>query len=279
MSSTKTKKKRKNKKKKASHPIAPFLLPAALVLILLAVILLAGDRTVEPAPTTAATLSPPESNPYLAEDFTYENGFLTCTVANSALGIDVSEHQTSVDWNAVKAAGVEFVMLRAGYRGYTEGELYEDSCFDAYLTGAREAGLDVGVYFFSQAVSVEEAEAEAAFLLDILEGTELEMPVVFDWEYVSGESRNGTVSGRTVTDCAIAFCDAVAKAGYDPMVYFNSDLGINMLRLRELTDYGFWLAQYSDTLDFPYRVQMWQYTHTGTVPGIEGNVDINLWLP
>ena len=102
---------------------------------------------------------------------------------------------------------------------------------------------------------------------------------VFNWEYVSDDVRTGIMNGRTLTDCAIAFCEAVEAKGYDAMVYFNQDQAKNMYRLEELTDYDFWLAMYSDQMDFPYRVEMWQYTEEGSVPGIEGNTDINLYLP
>lgn len=271
-----TSKRKKNKGKSPQLP--PFLLPALGVVLLLGLILLLGDFT-STAPDTEPTFAPPEENPYLAQDFEYEDGFLTCTVAHARLGIDVSEHQPVVDWEQVKAAGVEYVMLRAGYRGYTEGELFRDSCFESHLAGARAAGLDVGVYFFSQAITVEEAEEEAKFLLSILGREKLEMGVAFDWEYVSADVRTGSMDGRTLTDCAIAFCDAVAKEGYKPIVYFNQDQAENVYLLEELTDYDFWLAMYSDEMVFPYRVDMWQYTETGTVPGIDGNVDIDLYLP
>ena len=271
-------KKRKKKKGSQVRP-AQILLPLAGIVLLLALILLLGDFTTATAPETEPTLPAPEANPYLAEDFEYDGDYLRCKVANARLGVDVSEHQSLIDWEQVKAAGFQFAMVRAGYRGYTEGKLFADSSFEHHLQGAREAGLDVGVYFFSQAVTPAEAAEEAAFVLDALDGRKLDLPVVFDWEYVSSDVRTGIVDGRTLTDCAIAFCEAVEAEGYDAMVYFNQDQAENVYQLEELTDYDFWLAMYSDEMNFPYRVEMWQYTEEGSVPGIEGNADINLYLP
>lgn len=276
MSTTKRQKK-KTVQKQFQLPV--YVLPAAGAVLLLLLILLLGNRTTGPAVTTAPPPATPEPNPYQAGDFLQEDGYLVSAVSNSIPGIDVSEHQQAVDWTQVKDAGFEFVMVRAGYRGYTEGELYEDSMFASHLAGARDAGLEVGVYFFSQAVTVAEAREEAAFVLQLLNKNQLDMPVVYDWEYVSGDARTANMDSRTLTDCAIAFCEAVEEAGYTPMVYFNANLAQNLLLLEELTDYGFWLAMYADQMEFPHRVDLWQYTQTGTVPGIEGNVDLNLYLP
>ena len=268
---------RKKKHKIKANTALAILLPALGVLFLLALILTLGKFTAStPAETEPSVL---EENPYSASDFEYENGYLTCTAAGARLGIDVSEHQTAVDWEQVKEAGIDFVMIRAGYRGYTEGKRFRDSYFSRHLAGARAAGLDVGVYFFSQAVTPEEAREEAEFLLAILGDDEAEMGVAFDWEYVSADVRTGTVDGRTMTDCAIAFCETIAAAGYRPAVYFNQHQALEQYALEELAGYDFWLAMYTEEMNFPYRVDMWQYTEDGTVPGIEGTVDINLYLP
>lgn len=272
-------KKRNNRKRRPRPQWLNWALPAAAAAGLLAIILLLGRHTSAPTTEPKSTLPPLEANPYRAEDFQYKDGLLTCTVADTMFGIDVSEHQQTVDWTQVRQAGVEFAMVRVGYRGYTHGQLYEDEYAATNLAGASTAGLKVGAYFFSQAVTVDEAREEAAFLLDILDGMEIQMPVVFDWEYVSQDARTGTADSRTITDCAIAFCKTVKAAGYEPMVYFNQDLGENLFLLQELTDYDFWLAMYSTEMDYPYRVDMWQYTDCGSIPGIEGNVDLNLYLP
>lgn len=229
--------------------------------------------------TTEATLPPPEANPIGMGDFAMVGDYLSCLSVPSVLGIDVSEWQEEVDWQQVKAAGVEFVMIRVGWRGSVQGVLTEDTYARANYAGAKAAGLQVGVYFFSQAISVAEAAEEAEFLLDIIAQWELEMPVVYDWEFISAESRTGNVSARTLTECTKTFCDAVKKAGFAPMIYFNADQATERMYLRELTEYPFWLAQYDTVLDYPYKIDMWQYTETGAVPGISGNVDINLYFP
>lgn len=226
------------------------------------------------------TLPPPEANPIGLGEFAMEGEYLSCLSTPSVLGIDVSYWQgDAIDWQQVKDAGVEFAMIRAGWRGSEQGVLAEDDYVQTNYAGATAAGIQVGAYFFSQAVSVAEAVEEANFLLNIIKDWNVSMPVVYDWEFVSGDSRTGNVDARTLTDCTKAFCDTVAAAGYKPMIYFNADQSFNRLYLRELTQYGFWLAQYDTVLNYPYKIDMWQYTETGTVPGISGNVDINLYFP
>lgn len=195
------------------------------------------------------------------------------------LGIDVSDHQNEIDWQAVADSGVEFVILRCGWRGYTAGGLNEDEYFRQNYRSAKEAGLDVGVYFFSQAVSVEEALEEAEFVLETLDGYALTMPIVYDWEYISDEARTAAMDRRTLTDCSLAFLRRIEEAGYWPMLYYNTHQVRDLLHLSELEEYDCWLALYSDLMTFPYRIKMWQYTCTGTIPGIEGDVDINLFFP
>lgn len=245
-----------------------------------------NQPTTEPIQTTAPetyptapmepTVPEPEANPFRAEDFVYENGFLTCTAGESLVGIDVSKHQGVIDWQQVAAAGVDFVMIRAAYRGYESGQVNEDTYALANIQGAREAGLMVGVYIYSQAINVAEAVEEAQFLLNMLEGIPLELPITFDWECFSEDSRTANVSGRTVTDCAIAFCETVRAGDREAMIYFNPTQALEELSLPELTEYSFWLAQYDVQAMFPYRVDMWQYSNKGRVPGIAGNVDLNI---
>lgn len=270
----------KRKKKPGKlHRALPILVPALGAALLLELILLLGNFISSKPEATDPVPGVLEENPYQAADFKYEDGFLRCTAADARLGIDVSEHQPLIDWVQVKDSGVDFVMIRVGYRGYTEGRMFLDGCFESHLAGARAAGLDVGVYFFSQAITPEEARVEASFLLSVLGDEELDMGVAYDWEYVSTDARTGAMDGRAITDCALAFCDTITKNGHDAIVYFNQYQAENDLLLEELSDYGFWLAMYSDEMNFPYRVDMWQYTETGTVPGVDGTVDINLLLP
>lgn len=236
------------------------------------------EPTQTEAPTTEPTLPPPEANPYGPTDFQYEGKYLSCLAGDAVLGIDVSEHQEEVDWQAVKAAGMEYVIIRVGYRGYGEGTLNLDAMAQSYYEGAKAAGLKIGAYFFSQAMNTAEAEEEADFLLDAVADWEIDLPLVFDWEYISSDARTADMDPRTLTDCTIAFCERVKAAGYTPMIYFNQSQSRYLLHLAELKQYDFWLAMYSDRMTYPYKLTMWQYTCTGQVPGIEKEVDINLWF-
>lgn len=236
------------------------------------------ETTTVPPTTAEPTVPPPEAGIYGPTDFQFDGDYLTCLSGESILGIDVSEHQREVDWKQVKAAGIEFVIIRVGFRGYETGLVKPDKRALEYYQGALDAGLDIGVYFFSQATTPEEAVEEAKFVLDFTAGWDLKYPVVYDWEYISATARTANVDRRMLTDCSIAFCEEIRSAGRSPMVYFNRLQGNTMLYLYELEDYPFWLAMYSYRMTYPYKVEMWQYTNEGSVPGIEGNVDINLWL-
>lgn len=256
----------------------------AMMLALFLVMLLlpqTGPETPMPQETTteAATLPPPTENVFAPMDFGYQGDYLTCLTDKSILGIDVSRYQGQIDWQQVKDAGVEFVMIRAAFRGYGNGLLYEDANAQANYQGAKAAGLKVGAYLFSQAISVEEAQEEARYILDVTQAWELDMPLVYDWECLADDYRTVGVDARQLTDYAIAFCDTVEQAGRDSMVYFNPNQSHKQMYLAELTGYGFWLAMYTDQMNYPYKVDMWQYTNEGTVPGITGNVDINLYFP
>ena len=220
-------------------------------------------------------------NPYtlsafLGEDLTkrYEaQGYQTM------LGIDVSKFQGNIDWEQVKNAGISYVMLRIGLRGYGSGKLVMDDRFYENLRGAKEQGLKTGVYFFSAAISEEEAREEAAFVLQAIEGQEMEMPIVFDTEPILYDTaRTDELTGKQLTKITAAFCDAVQAAGYQPMVYANAKRLTTVLYLEELTAYPLWLADYRMQPDFPYAFTMWQFTESGKVPGIEGAVDIDLYL-
>ena len=180
----------------------------------------------------------------------------------------------------VKASGVEFAIIRVGYRGYGNGALMADENAQINYQNAKAAGLKIGAYLFSQAISVEEAQEEAAFFLEQIKDWELDLWAVYDWEYISAEARTANVDALTLTKCTKAFLDAVAEVGHQPMVYFNRSQSEKRLFMNTLAGYDFWLAMYHDPIDtFAHRPDMWQYTNTGRVPGINGNVDINLWFP
>ena len=252
----------------------------AMVLIVMVLLGIAAGAKPEADDPALVTSPPPVANPYRVSDFAYNaQGYLTCTAGKSVLGIDVSEFQGWIDWEQVRESGIEFVMIRLGSRGYETGEIYPDEMAQKFYDGAKAAGLQVGAYFFSQAVSVEEAMEEADFTLKIIQNWDLDMPVVFDWEYVGSDARTGQMDARTLTDCTLAFCRMMDRAGYEPMVYFNLAQSQNLLYMEELTDFGWWLARYGEDMEFAYRVDLWQYTNKGAVPGVTGDVDINIWFP
>ena len=219
--------------------------------------------------------------PYGKNDFQYDGWYLKSTTTPCLSGIDVSAYQGEIDWPRVAESGTDFAIIRLGYRGYESGKLVEDQFARANLEGAASAGLQLGVYFFSQALTVEEAREEAQFVLDIIKDYEVAMPVIFDWEHINSETaRTNGMDPYVATDCAKAFLEVIDNAGYWPMMYFNSFQARKLFYLDQLMDYDFWLALYSDHMTFPYEVKMWQYTCTGTIPGVYGDVDMNmLFMP
>ena len=223
---------------------------------------------------------PPDPNPYDRNDFQYNrNNYLALQNVESYPGIDVSAHQGDIDWNAVAASGIDFAIIRLGYRGYESGKLVEDEYAQKNLEEAKDAGLKVGAYFFSQALSIEEADQELEFMLEILGEHYLAMPLVLDWEIPTGTARSARMDARTLTDIQLHFCQKISELGYQPMIYFNWHQSENLYYLNELEEYPFWLALYQDRMTYPWRVEMWQYTNTGRVPGIAGDVDINVYMP
>lgn len=197
----------------------------------------------------------------------------------SVTGIDISYYQKEIDWEKVKDDGVDFAMIRLGYRGSESGEIHLDSRFKENIKGARRAGLDVGVYFFSQATSPEEAIEEARYVVRHIRGKGVHYPVAFDMEPVSGE--DDRISGLTKeerTQIADAFCKVIERNGYTPVVYGNPHWLETRLELGYLTDYDTWLAHYTDETAYPYAFQIWQYSDSGRVDGIEGKVDLDIML-
>lgn len=223
---------------------------------------------------------PPERNPYDRYDFQYDrHNYLLLQNVKSYPGVDVSAYQGEIDWVKVKQSGIDFAIIRLGYRGYESGKLVEDKYAKDNLKGAKEAGLRVGAYFFSQALSIKETDQEIAYMLDILGDIQLDMPLVLDWEIPASDARTAKMDARTLTDIQRHYCAQVRDKGYTPMVYFNWHQSENLYYLSELEDYPFWLALYQDRMTYPWRVEMWQWTDKGTVPGISGPVDLNVYMP
>ena len=243
----------------------------------------ASDLTVQPEISLQPDAPVLQINTLRNKDFTKVNGYITCKTEESWLGVDVSVWQEDINWEKVAAAGVKFAMIRLAYRGWgKDGKLNVDPRAEANIQGAMAAGIKVGVYIYSQATNVQEAIEEAQFLLELLDGRPLEMPVVFDWEVPSNsEARTRNVKAKTIHACAMAFCGEIKAAGYQPMVYFNQWQGMAKYNLAELREAGIelWLAMYTKAMTYEYKVQMWQYTSKGKVPGIDGRVDLDLYFP
>ncbi len=193
-------------------------------------------------------------------------------------GIDVSEFQGEIDWKAVKDDGVDFVMIRLGFRGSGNGALVLDSRFKENLKGARKAGLDVGVYFFSQAITPEEAIEEARYVMKHIRGKGVHYPVAFDMEPIDGTERAAKLKKEEKTAIADAFCQVINRNGHTPMVYGNPKWMRKHIDLSYLEDYDKWLAHYADSTTYKSDFTMWQYTDSGSVAGIYGPVDMNLYF-
>lgn len=191
--------------------------------------------------------------------------------------IDVSYVQNSINWDRVKASGVDGVMIRCGYRGYGSGKLQEDSCFSKHAKGAVKAGLKVGVYFFTEAINAKEGKEEADFAVNLVkrEGLKLSYPIAVDTESISASNvraNNISVSARTAA--IQAFCEEVKAKGYEPMIYASTSWLVNKLNMKILP-YKVWVAQYNSKVTYSDAYVMWQYTSTGIVSGISGVVDLN----
>lgn len=199
--------------------------------------------------------------------------------AKSVLGIDVSQHQGDIDWEKVKAAGIQFVYLRVGYRESIGAKVCADSNFKQNLSNAKAAGLKVGVYFYSQATTEDEAREEADLTLQMLDGASIDYPVAFDFEPTNDSSgtRVSNLSADQMTKVAKAFCNRIWSSGYSTIIYGNS-ADLSLYNLSDLAKYGFWYAEYGSHPTMDLNFALWQYTDEGTVDGIEGNVDIDLDL-
>ena len=191
------------------------------------------------------------------------------------LGIDVSKWNGTIDWNAVKNSGISFVIIRCGYRGSATGVLVEDPKFESYIKGATKAGLKVGLYFFSQAISEKEAVEEASMAISLAKDYKISYPIYIDTEWTSG-GRANSLSKETRTAVCKAFCETIKSAGYTPGVYACKSWYQDSLNVSTLNGYKIWLAQYASQPTYSNRYDMWQYTDKGKVNGITTNVDMNI---
>ncbi len=220
---------------------------------------------------------------YNNDGFSEENGLKIYNENGSKVslsGIDVSENCGDIDWAKVKAAGIDFVMVRLGGRGYgSEGSLYSDEKAKEYIQGAQSQGIKTGGYFFSQAVNDGEAAEEASYAVQLLGDLKLDFPLAYDWEEIEDDTaRTDNVNNEQVTSCAKTFCEEVKKFGFTPMIYSESKEFYNKYDLSALKDYRLWLSEYNDLPTFYYNFSMWQYSDKGKVDGINSDVDLNIFM-
>ena len=195
-------------------------------------------------------------------------------VGSGTMGIDVSKWNGTIDWNAVKNSGVNYVIIRVGYRGSSQGALIEDPKFKTNIKGATAAGIKVGVYFFTQAVDEVEAVQEASMVLDRISGYKISYPVFLDVEGSGG--RGDAIDSATRTAVCKAFCNTIKNAGYTPGIYANKTWLSSKMDAGALSGYKIWLAQYAKTPTYTGRYDLWQYRSDGKVSGISGKVDLNI---
>lgn len=224
-----------------------------------------------------------------------ETGFMYYTNENgeriSYIGIDVSSFQRDVDWNKVSESGIDFAIIRCGLRGYgSEGNMVPDSYFEKNMAGAKAAGINVGVYFYTQALNTAEAIEEAEFALELIKPYNVKGPVILDVESASSEERIKNITAEERTDCIIAFCETIKAAGYEPMIYSDVKYFTMKMEIERLEEYKKWYANYNglsigeemsiwgynNPFMFPYEFDMWQYSNSGSIDGISGGVDFDV---
>lgn len=205
-----------------------------------------------------------------------EDSLLRLADGNHYFGIDVSKWNKEIDWPAVKNAGVDFAIIRCGYRGSSTGALVEDPYFLKNIEGATEVGIEVGLYFFTQATNEMEAVEEASMAISLAKDFQLDYPIFIDTEGAGGNGRADGITVEARTAVCKAFSETVEEAGYQAGIYASKNWYENQLEVDQLSDYAIWLAQYSDTPTYDGDYHMWQYSSKGNIDGINGNVDLNV---
>lgn len=217
---------------------------------------------------------------HLREDSWVRNGSFISYVEDgflSMVGVDVSKWNGDIDWYLLREQGVEFAIIRVGYRGYETGDIVLDEKFYEYMDGATAAGMRIGVYFYSQAIDEEEAIEEAMFVINHIAGYYITLPVYFDTEDVRlGESRTDVMATANYTLNALAFCQAVEAQGYRAGIYASQDWIRRNLELNRLADYEIWYASYGLTPGKEYGFDMWQYSDLGDLYGCDTYLDMNV---
>ncbi|MCF0142742.1 MAG: hypothetical protein HUJ75_05135 [Parasporobacterium sp.] len=262
----------------------PFVLPAiglGIIIAVVVIIIVSCTAGKTPAGTGKQVSEPIMEKANVLEDSGWKTdaegrkyydkpGFV------SEHGIDISQWAEEVDFNAIKGAGVEFVILRAGYRGYLYGKIVGDDNLATYLNDAAEAGLKIGIYFVTQAKDTKEAVEEAEYVLKQVKGYDIAMPVYIDVEPAVEEARTDSLSTEERTEIVKAFCDRIEEAGLRGGIYANEVWFTDHLNLNELQQYDIWKAKYLETPGNIFAINMWQYSETGFLPGCDMNVDLNV---
>jgi GH25 family lysozyme M1 (1,4-beta-N-acetylmuramidase) len=225
-----------------------------------------------------------EHHAFAADDFEIgSDGFLKYVGDDSSVhvkkGIDVSRFQGKINWEKVAKSGVDFAFIRVGLRGTTEGKILIDDCFEDNIKGATSNGIDVGVYFYSQAINEKEAQEEVQTVLDMIEPYDITYPVVIDIESADSDSaRTAQLTSNDYEAVVKVFCETVKSAGYKPMIYGNVKSYTLLMDAADVDNYGIWIAYYGTPLYYPYHFDVWQYSSTGKVDGIDGNVDLDICI-
>lgn len=219
------------------------------------------------------------TSPFTKSTYTHAAAYSGLNVYH---GIDVSYHNGAINWEKAAAAGVEYAFIRVGYRGWGSGTIVDDPRFKTYITDALNAGVHVGLYFFTEAINETEAKQEAEYCLEIAKNYDINLPIAFDYEYQYSDgklvSRKAGLSKTKATANCRAFCDTIAAGGYTPMIYANSsDLKTLIDGASLEKDYLIWLANYTTKTTYTGLYEIWQYSSKGSVNGLSGNVDCNFW--
>lgn len=256
-----------------------------ILAMLMTAVMLLGSVTLPEGVGQVAYAKENTENPYTGDVYSHNEKFDDRTIVN---GIDVSQWQGRINWKKVKADGIDFAFIRVGYRGYGSAGVLNESTIDTYfdynMRQAVEAGVDVGVYVFSQAITVKEAEEEAQYILDHIKGYNVKLPLVLDYEYAGdadgpGRLQAANLSKAKATNICLAFCKKIDAAGYTPMVYANPSMMKDQLYPKRIEKAGYrvWLANYTSKTEYTGDYDFWQYSSTGKVKGISTDVDMNFY--
>lgn len=196
----------------------------------------------------------------------------------TSIGIDVSTWNGKIDWKKVKEAGINFAMIRIGFRGYESGTIMMDNAFYQNIKGALANNINVGVYFFTAAINEAEAREEAAWVAEVIKNYDISYPIAYDIEIFGNrqDTRMRGLSDHQITNNTLAFADYIRSKGYTPMIYSYLNAFNNRLEVGRFGNNRVWLAHYADSTNYAGNYHMWQYTSSGSVPGITGQVDMNV---